>query len=108
MSSATYAVRRNQNLYRQKSQVHLGPVSVSFLTIATVVVLALLYLTQITKTNVFGYKVSELKTQRDKIMSVKQELEVEAARLQSIKEIQASPAVAKMVPETPAVYASAR
>ena len=108
MSTATYAVRRNQNLYRQKSQVHLGPISVSFLTVATIVVLALLYLTQITKTNVFGYKVSELQGQRDKILAAKQELEVEAARLQSIQQIQAAPVVAKMVPETPAVYATAR
>lgn len=108
MTTAAYAVRRNQNLYRQKARMHLGPVSVSFLTVAAIVVLALLYITQITKTNIYGYKVSELKAQRDKALATQQDLEVEAARLQAIQQIQASPVVAKLVNETPAVYAAAR
>jgi ribosomal protein L17 len=106
MSTATYAVRRNQNLYRPKASLHLGPVSVSFLTVAAVSVLALLYLTQITKTNIYGYKVSDLTVKRDKIQTAEQDLEVEAARLQAIQQIQASPVVAKLVPETAPVFAS--
>jgi hypothetical protein len=106
-ATATFA-RRNQNLYRQPSKLNLGPVSVSFLTIATVSVLALLYLTQITKTNVFGQKVSELKVRRDKIVAEQQSLEVEAARLQSIQQIQSSKAVSHLVPEQPGVFASRR
>jgi hypothetical protein len=105
MTSATYAVRRNQNLYRQKSRMQLGPVSVGFVTVATIVVLALLYLTQITKTSVFGYKVSELKAKRDKIQADQQELQIEAARLQSIQQIQNSPAVAGMVSTDQVTYA---
>lgn len=105
MTSATYAVRRNQNLYRQKSRVQLGPVSVGFVTVATIVVLALLYLTQVTKTSVFGYKVSELQTRRDKIEADQQELEIEAARLQSIQQIQSSGVVAGMVPTGQVTYA---
>ena len=106
MSTATYAVRRNQNLYRPKAGLHLGPVSISFLTIAAIVVLALLYITQITKTNVFGYRLSQLQAQRDKILADKQGLEVEAARLQSIQRIESSPAVQKLVPQTTPTYAT--
>lgn len=109
MSTATavYA-RRNQNLYREPARLKLGPVSVSFVSIATISVLALLYLTQITKTNLYGYKVSELKAQRDKILAVKQDLEVESARLQSIQSIQNAPTVSKMIPEQPPAYALAK
>lgn len=106
MSSAVYSVRRNQNLYRQKNKVQLGPVSVSVLAVAAISVLALLYLTQITKTNIYGYKVSELQAERNKALAAKQDLEVEAARLQAVEQIQNSPAVSKLQPEGTPVYAS--
>jgi hypothetical protein len=105
MSTATIAVRRNQNLSRQKAQLKLGPVSASILTIALVSLLALLYLNQITKTSVFGYQKTDLETQRNKIVAVKEELQVEAARLQSVQQVQSSPVVAKMVPEGAVTYA---
>ncbi len=108
MSSMTYAARRNQNLYRQKAKVQLGPFSIGFVTIAVVSVLALLYLNQITKTSVYGYKLTELSKQRDTAIAAKQELEVEAARLQSIQQIQSSPVVKGMVAEQKPTYAKAR
>jgi hypothetical protein len=108
MSTATYAMRRNQNLYRNQANLQLGPVSVSFVMVAMVCVLALLYLTQITKTSVYGYKVTELSKQRNQILASKQALEVEAARLQSIQKIEQSNTVAQMVPEQNVKYATAR
>ena len=99
MSTATVVLRRNQNFYRQRANLQLGPVSVGFTMIAIISVLALLYLTQITKTSVYGYRVSELAKQRDRILSNKQSLEVEAARLQSIQKIEESGTVKAMVPE---------
>ena len=105
MTTATVAIRRNQNLYRQKTSLRLGPVSASLVTVALISVLALLYLNQITKTSIYGYHSTDLSRERDKIAAVKQELEVEAARLQSIQQIQASPVVAQMVPETAVSYA---
>lgn len=106
MSSAAYAVRRNQNLYRNRTQVKLGPAWTTILAIAVIGVLALLYLTQITKTGVFGYKVSDLTNRRDSLATTKEELDVQAARLQSIQQIQSSSVVSKMVPETKPVFAS--
>ncbi|HVE80837.1 MAG TPA: hypothetical protein VNA68_01720 [Candidatus Dormibacteraeota bacterium] len=104
MTTATYAIRRNQNLYRSKSQINFGPVSLSFVAVAAIAVLALLYLTQITKTSVFGYKVTELEQQRNTALQAKQALEVEAARLSSIQNIQSSKAVEGMEPETRPTY----
>jgi hypothetical protein len=107
MSTATMAVRRNQNLTRSNARVQLGPVSVGFLTVAVVVVLALLYLTQITKTNIYCYRLSDLRAKQAALTANKQELEVEAARLQSVQRIQNSQAAAKLVPESQVTYASA-
>jgi hypothetical protein len=105
MSTATLAVRRNQNLYRNKAELKLGPVSTSLVAVAIVAVLALGYLNQITKTSVFGYQVRELQTQRDSVVSAKKELEVEAARLTSIQQIQNSDVARGLVPTTQVTYA---
>ena len=105
MTTATYAMRRNQNLYRQRAKIQMGPVSIGFTMIAIISVLALIYLTQITKTSVYGYRVSELTRQRDKILASKQALEVEASRLQAIRQIQSSPTAKNMVPEKQAQFA---
>ena len=98
MSTATLTARRNQNLYRQPTKMRLGPTSATFVVIALISVLALLYLNQITKTNLFSYQINELNHQRSAILAQKQDLGVEAARLQSIQATQQSAVVAKMVP----------
>lgn len=108
MTTAVVTARRNQNLYRQPAKLQLGPTSATFVVIAIISVLALLYLNQITKTSVFGYRVSALTSQRDKLLAEKQDLNVEAARLQSIKVTQESAAVAGMVPTTSATVSYGR
>ncbi|HSX14409.1 MAG TPA: hypothetical protein VLE72_00660 [Candidatus Saccharimonadales bacterium] len=105
MSTATYyAVRRNQNLTKQTTTMRLGPISGTFVVIAAVSILALLYLNQITKTNVFGLHITELQKKSSQLQSNKQDLEVEAARLQSIQEVSKSQVVAQMVPESQVTY----
>lgn len=105
MSTATLAVRRNQNLYRNKAEFKLGPVSSTMVIVAVVAVLALLYLNQITKNSVFGYQVADLQRQRNVAVAEKQELEVEAARLTSIQQIQNSKTVNGMVQSSQVSYA---
>ena len=98
MSTATLTARRNQNLYRQPANIVLGPTSATFVVIALISVLALLYLHQITKTGTLGLQASDLSAKRDAVLAQKQELSVEAARLQSIQATKSSSAVAAMVP----------
>ena len=105
MTSATLTARRNQNLYRQPASIVLGPTSATFVVIALISVLALLYLHQITKTGSLGLQVSDLSTMRDHVLAQKQELSVEAARLQSIQATKSSAAVAAMVPSGQVSYA---
>jgi hypothetical protein len=105
MTTATVAVRRNQNLYRSKAEIKLGPASSGFVIIAIVAMLALLYLNAITKTSVFGYQVTQLQQQSNAIAATNQDLEVQAARLTSIQAIQNSSAAKAMVPTTQVTYA---
>jgi hypothetical protein len=98
MTTATLTARRNQNLYRQPTSIVLGPTSATFVVIALISVLALLYLHQITKTGTLGLQTSDLSAKRDQVLAQKQELSVEAARLQSIQATKTSATVAAMVP----------
>lgn len=105
MSTSAMSVRRNQNIYRTQARMQLGPTSVGFVTVAIITVLALLYLTQITKTSVYGYKLSDLTHKQNQLSLSEQDLEVQAARLQAIQTIQNSPNVGKMVNEQNITYA---
>jgi hypothetical protein len=104
MSTTAVYARRNQNLYRQSASLRMGPISVGFVTVAIITVLALLYLTQVTKTSVYGYKLSELTQQQQQLEQKNQELQVESARLQAIQKIQDSPNVKGLVAEQNVTY----
>jgi hypothetical protein len=105
MATAVLTARRNQNLYRQPAKLQLGPTSATFVVIALISVLALLYLHQITKTGTLGYRLTDLTNKRDHILAEKQEMSVEAARLQAIQATKQSAQAAAMVPTTQVLYA---
>ncbi len=105
MATAILTARRNQNLYRQPAKLVLGPTSATFVVVALISVLALLYLNQITKTGSLGYKLTDLSAKRDQILAVKQEMSVEAARMQSIAATRSSSVAAGMVPTNVVSYA---
>jgi hypothetical protein len=63
--------------------------------------LGLLYLTQVTKTNAYGYKINELQTQQTKLQSEHDDLEVASARLQSLDRAQNSSVAKNLATVTP-------
>jgi hypothetical protein len=71
-------------------------------------VLALLYLTQITKTTVYGYQVNNLTDQRQSLLNQNQELAVQAARLQAIARVQNSKVVGSLQPESQASFVTSQ
>ena len=84
-------LRRNQNVSRYHSiNPALGPISHAVFVALMVGTIGVMYLTQITKTTNFGYQVDELKTQRSALVEENQQLEQEAARLQSLERISQS------------------
>ena len=86
---------RNQNSVSFRAQARtLGPISNTIILIVLACLLGLLYLTQVTKTNAYGYQINGLQQQQAKLKSQHDDLEVASARLQSLSRVSNS-AVAK-------------
>jgi hypothetical protein len=86
---------RNQNSVSFRVQARtLGPVSNTIILIVLACLLGLLYLTQVTKTNAYGYQINDLQQQQAQLKSEHDNLEVASAQLQSLGRVQNS-AVAK-------------
>lgn len=82
--------RRNQNTVKFSGKAKLGPVAHTVLVVVMLAILGLIYLTQVTKTSVYGYQINDLSTKRDNLMSQKQDLQVENARLEALAHVQDS------------------
>ncbi len=86
---------RNQNTAGFVSRRgKLGPISNTIILIFLACVLGLLYLTQVTKTNTYGYKLNSLHEEQTKLSQEHDQLEVASARLQALDRVKES-AVAK-------------
>jgi hypothetical protein len=93
---------RNQNgvVFRTQERA-LGPVSNTIILIVLALLLGLLYLTQVTKTNAYGYKISSLQQQQTELATQHDDLEVASARLQAVDRIQNSDAAKGLVSVAP-------
>jgi hypothetical protein len=101
MSRRSYA-RKNQNAVAHRVQTKaLGPVSNTVILIVLACIVGLLYLTQVTKTNSFGYTINSLQEQQSQLQDEKSNLEVAAARLQSLDRVSKSQVAKSMVQATP-------
>lgn len=101
MSRRTYA-RRNQNAVSFQVQARtLGPVSNTIILIVLACLVGLLYLTQVTKTNSFGYTINSLQEQQSQLKDEKANLEITAARLQSLDRVVSSSAAKQLVVTSP-------
>src|ERR1700689_2762902 len=86
---------RNQNSVSFRTQARtLGPISNTITLIVLACLLGLLYLTQVTKTNAYGYQINSLQQQQATLQSQQNDLQVASARLQSLDRV-ASSSVAK-------------
>jgi hypothetical protein len=86
---------RNQNSVSFRVQTRtLGPISNTITLIVLACLLGLLYLTQVTKTNAYGYQINALQQKQASLVSQHDDLEVASARLQSLGRVSGS-AVAK-------------
>ena len=79
----------------------LGPISNTIILIVLACVLGLLYLTQVTKTNAYGYKINSLTTQSAELQQEHDELEVASARLQALDRVKNSPVAKNLVSVAP-------
>jgi hypothetical protein len=93
---------RNQNSVSFRATTRtLGPISNTIVLIVLACLLGLLYLTQVTKTNAYGYQINGLQEQQTKLKSEHDDLEVASARLQSLSRVQNSAVAKDMVSVAP-------
>lgn len=90
MSRQRYARRGQNAVMHTREQRGFGPVSNTIILIILGCILGLLYLTQVTKTNAFGYKINELRSESATLQTQHDELEVASARLQSMERVNSS------------------
>ena len=95
-------VGRHQNAvsFRTRERT-LGPISNTIILIVLACLLGLLYLTQVTKTNAFGYKIAGLQQQQTQLKAQHDDLEVASARLQSLDRTQNSAVAKSLTPIAP-------
>ncbi len=95
-------MRRNQNSVSFAASARtLGPISNTIILIVLACLVGLLYLTQVTKTNGYGYTINNLQQQQSQLQDQRSNLEVSAARLQSLDRVAASNAAKNLVSVAP-------
>ena len=87
--TAVYGRNQNAQAFRSQDKA-LGPISNTIILIVLALVLGLLYLTQVTKTNAYGYQINGLRQEQAKLSAEHDDLAVASARLQSVDRVQAS------------------
>jgi len=107
--SSTLALGRQQNLARGQNSVtfrtpdkRLGPVSNTIILIVLACLLGLLYLTQVTRTNSYGYQINNLQEKQSQLQQQHEDLTVASAREQSIDRTASSSTAQAMTPVAPA------
>ena len=81
-----------------KKRFALGPLSLGFITVLLFSLVSILYLAQNNQITTKGYILKELETERTKILSENERLQVEAARLESLSKISQEAEKLSMVP----------
>ena len=101
MNRSRYGTR-NQNAvsFRAKERT-LGPISNTIILIVLACLLGLLYLTQVTKTNAYGYQINGLQQEQSQLKSEHDDLEVASARLQSLGRVKDSSVAKGLVSVAP-------
>jgi hypothetical protein len=94
MNRSRYSGQTRNTVSFRATDRTLGPISNTIILIVLACLLGLLYLTQVTKTNAYGYQINGLQEQQTSLKSEHDDLEVASARLQSLSRTQDS-AVAK-------------
>jgi hypothetical protein len=95
-------IGKNQNSVSFKAQARtLGPVSNTITLIILACLLGLLYLTQVTKTNAFGYQINGLQQTQSALKSEYDNLQVDSARLQSLSRVENSPVAKNLTAVAP-------
>ncbi len=78
----------------------IGPISLNFLTIIIICLLALFYLIQSQQSSVKGYQIKDLEEEKQAAVEENEKLQIEAAQLKSIENIKNTADSLEMIPST--------
>ncbi len=94
---------KNQNTtsFREPTKT-VGPVSNTIILIVLACLVGLLYLTQVTKTNAYSYRLNDLKKQQANLQTEHDQLTVDSARLQAQERVKNSTVAKNLVTVAPA------
>lgn len=93
---------RGQNAVDFRSHsTKLGPISNTVILIVLACLLGLLYLTQVTKTDAYGYTIDKLQTQQTELKRQQEDLVLVSAQMQSLDRVRASAEATAMAPTSP-------
>lgn len=101
LSRSQFSGRNQNSVSFARTEKRLGPISNTLILIVLACLLGLLYLTQVTKTNAFGYKINSLQQQQSQLKAENDDLSVASARLQSMDRVQNSAPAKNMVSVAP-------
>jgi len=107
--SSSLAVGRQRYATKSKNMVghrargkSIGPVSNTIILIVLTCLVGLLYLTQVTKTNAYSYKINDLKKKQAGLRDAHDQLAIDSARLQAQDRIKNSEVAKGLVSTAPA------
>ena len=101
MSRSQFSGRNVNSVSFARTERKLGPISNTLLLIVLACLLGMLYLSQVTKTNAYGYTINSLQQQQTQLKSQNDDLQVASARLQSVDRAQNSSVAKNMVSVAP-------
>lgn len=102
MNRSRYSGRSNKSTIKLVlANGKIGPVSNTIILVVLACLVGLVYLTQVTKTNAYSYKIETLQSRQLQLESQKQNLEVAQAQLQSLNRVQNSTVAKSMVAVSP-------
>ncbi len=96
-----FASRHQNAIAFRSSSRRMGPITNVSILIILACLLGLLYLTQVTKTNAYGYQINSLQQQQSQLEQQNNNLQVTSAELQAVNRVQTSSVAQALVPVSP-------
>jgi len=101
MSRKRFAGRHQNVVAMNQAARTIGPISNTIILVILSCLLGLLYLTQVTKTNASGYEINSLQKEQTALEKENEQLELSAARLQSLNRVANSDVAKSLVTVAP-------
>jgi len=99
--SRPWGKNQNTTSFRERGKA-VGPVSNTIILIVLACLVGLLYLTQVTKTNAYSYRINDLKEQQAGLKAEHDQLTIDSARLQAQERVKTSEVAKGLVTVAPA------